>query len=249
VEDISDILFNLASADRLTLLSAINVDKLRLTELAKIINASAQECSRHLTRLGDSGFTKKDSDGLYETTPVGKAVLSILPSVQFILANKQYFLSHDLTFLPRGFIGRTGELSSGEIVNHFSHVLELVKKVISAGQEYVWLIADQPMVVGMSIGPTFSSRNVPMKLIAEPNIERKVVDETKSSLPRSEVATLPEVNIAMAMNETMAGICFPGLNGKIDFSSGFSGADPLFRIWCRDLFEHYWTKSRKISTF
>lgn len=180
---------------------------------------------------------------------MGKAVLSIFPSIQFILANKQYFLSHDLTFLPRGFTGRAGELSSGEIVNHFSLVLELIKKVISTGREYVWLISDQPMVVGLSIGPNFSSRNVPVRLIAEPNIDRKVVDEIKSSLSRSEIATLSEVKLAMAMNETMAGICFPGLDGKIDFSSGFSGVDPLFRAWCSDLFEHYWTKSRKISTF
>jgi predicted transcriptional regulator len=68
-------------------------------------------------------------------------------------------------------------------------------------------------------------------------------------LPRSEISTLPEVKIAMAMNETMAGICFPRLDGKIDFSSGFSGIDPLFRSWCSDLFEHYWAKSRRISTF
>ena len=125
----------------------------------------------------------------------------------------------------------------------------LIKKVISTGREFVWLISDQPIVVGPSIGPSFFSREIPVRLIGRRGIDQTIVAEMKSSLPHSKIATLPEVSIAMAMNESFAGVCFPDLNGKIDFSSGFSGTDSQFRGWCCDLFEHYWTKSRKIATF
>lgn len=72
-DDFSGLLFNLASEDRLTLLSEINSEKhpRRLADLSKIINASAQECSRHSARLSDSGFIAKDSSGEYRTMPLG----------------------------------------------------------------------------------------------------------------------------------------------------------------------------------
>jgi predicted transcriptional regulator len=244
---LQDLLFSLASEDRLALLAEISARRQRLTLLSKFIDASPQECSRHLARLADSGFIRKDSDGSYSTTSLGKAVLALFPSLEFLLKYKDYFMSHDLTFLPRGFMVRAGELSEGEFVGHFSQVLELIKKVISTGREYVWLISDQPMVVGQTIGPSFVSRDVPVRLIAEPSIDRKIVAETRLALKRSELRVLPRVSIAMAINESRAGICFPRVDGEIDFGGGFSGSDPQFRGWCSDLYEHYWSKSEKLA--
>jgi len=242
--ELSEILFNLASEDRLTLLSEIGSSRRRLTDLSEAIKATAQECSRHISRLVDSGFIRKDSGGFYETTSLGSAILDLLPSYEFLLAHRQYFLGHDLSFLPKGFLGRMGELSSGEFVEHFSKVLELIKKVISTGREHVWLLSDQPMVVGLSIGPTFFSRDVPVRLVVQ-DIDREVIAETRSSLPHSEIALFPKVKVALAINESMAGVCFPDSGGKIDFGAGFAGSDPGFREWCSDLFEFYWSRSRK----
>jgi len=244
-KDISEILFNLSSADRLTLLSSINSQKQRLTNLSKVINASAQECSRHLTRLTESGFIKKDSEGQFETTSFGRIILGLFPTMQFVLKYRDYFLSHDLSFLPTGYTQRIGELSSGEYSNHLSLVLEQIKKAITTGRESVWLISDRPIVIGGSVGTAFSSKSVPVRLIGDQLVDRKIVAELKSVMPQSEVATLPEVRIAMGINEHFAGACFPGLDGKIDFSAGFSGNDPQLRRWCTDLFEYYWAKSSK----
>jgi predicted transcriptional regulator len=245
-EDIPDLLFNLASADRLTLLNEIGSRKQRLTSLSKIINASAQECSRHLARLSESGFIEKDGEGFYGMTALGKSVLRLFPGLQFLLEYKDYFLSHDLSFLPDGFVERIGQLSSGEHLNHFSLVLEHIKATISKGKEFVSLISDQPIVAGWSVGETFSSRNIPVRLIGEPSMDRKVLAEARAALPKSEIATLHEVKIAMAINESIAGVCFASLDGKIDFSSGFVGKDARFRNWCSELFEYYWAKSRKV---
>jgi len=54
---------------------------------------------------------------------------------------------------------------------------------------------------------------------------------------------MKDVRVAMALNEKLAGVCLPDLNGRVDFSAGFSGNDERFMKWCRDLFEHYWTKA------
>jgi predicted transcriptional regulator len=61
-----------------------------------------------------------------------------------------------------------------------------------------------------------------------------------------EVATLGEVSVAMAINEKLAGVCFPGSDGKLDFGVGFVGSDDPFRKWCSDLFQHYWTSSDSV---
>jgi predicted transcriptional regulator len=245
-DDISELLFSLASVDRLALLSEISDRRQKLTALAKVINASPQECSRHIARLSESGFITKNSEGYYETTSLGRAVLTLLPTYRFLLTHREYFLAHDIQFLPKGFVGRVGELSSGETTDHFSSVLELIKKVISTGKQ-VSLISDRPVVVGPTIGPSFLSKEVSVRLISQPTIDRNLVAQMKAGLPNAEIATIPKITIAMAINETMAGVCFPDLAGKIDFGLGFTGTDPDFIGWCSDLFEHYWTRAKKLT--
>ena len=247
-EGVSKLLFILASTDRLSLLSEISVRKQRLTDLSKTIGASAQECSRHLARLSSEGLIVKGSDSLYETTALGKAMQRILPSVEFLLRNRDTFISHDLSFLPASFVERIGDLSSGKYVNHLSQVLEHIKATISGARDHVWLISDQPIVVG-EIGASFYSRDIPVRLISEPTVDPKLLREIRKALPRSEFGAVQDVKVAMAMNEKFAGVCFPGLDAEIDFSAGFAGGGDQFRAWCEDLFEYYWSKSRKVALF
>ena len=97
-----------------------------------------------------------------------------------------------------------------------------------------------------TVGSSSSSPNVPVRLIGDETIDRNIVVQLKAALARSEVGIFRDVRVAMAINETIAGICFPGIDGKIDFSAGFLGKDPSFRGWCNDLFDYYWSRSRKI---
>lgn len=244
-DEVSDVLFDFISPDRLTLLSELRDRKQRLTALSKLSNQTVQECSRDLDRLVESGFIRKDSEGLFEITPFGRAMQSLIPGFRFLIREREYFLSHDLSFLPQEFIERIGELSSGERVSHISLVLEHIKRVVSQGREYVWLISDRLFPRWPGIGTSFSSKETPVKLIAQQTIDRKIMLEYKSALPRTEIGLLKEVRIAMAISETVAGVCFPDVHGKIDFGAGFAGSDPVFRGWCINLFEHYWSKSRR----
>jgi len=125
-------------------------------------------------------------------------------------------------------------------------VIEHIKTVIAEGRDFVWLISDQPIVIGGTIGTSFSSPDLPVRLIGEETIDREIVKEARIALSKSEVATSPEVRVAMAINESLAGVCFPGTDGKIDFSAGFLGKDQQFRTWCTDLFEYYWSRSKKL---
>lgn len=240
-DDLSQHLLILGSEDRLTLLTTIDRERQRLTSLAKVIRASNQECSRHLSRLTDSSLVRKDSSGFYETTPLGKGVLGLLPSLRFLLKHRSYVLSHDLSLLPSSFMERIGELVEGKLVGHFNIVLEHIKRTIAEARERLWLISDQPIIPTASVGVGFPSRNLPVKLILQPGYDLKAFSEARSALPvKFEIGLVREVRVAMAINENAAGVCFPGLDGKIDFGVGFIGSDPAFRTWSSDLFEHYW---------
>jgi len=234
-----ELLFSLASDDRLNLLAEVSAKRQRLTPLSKTIKATVQECSRHIERLGESGLVAKDAEGFYTLTSLGKAVLSLFPGMSFLLTNREYFLTHDLGYLPEKFVERVGELSGGSYVGHVSQVLELIKTIITDGREYVWLMADQPPIVGKVAGGSFFSKDIPVRLIGE-NVDRKVLSELRSAHPNSEVFLMKEVRVALAVNEKQAGICFPDPKGEADFRAGFAGKDERFLAWCRDLFEYYW---------
>lgn len=244
IPGLPELLFSLASEDRLALLSELDSKKQRLTTLSKTINASVQECSRHLERLSDSGLVARDSGGLFSTTSLGKSVLMQFPGTKFLLDNRNYFLGHAPTLLPGQFVERLGELSSGAYTDHISQTLELIKEIISEAKEYVWLIADQPPIVSKVAGSSFASREIPVKLICEV-VDRKILADVKSNLTNSEMLMLKDVHVAMAMNERHAGICFPDLNGRPDFNAGFNSREERFTKWCRDLFQHYWTSRAK----
>ena len=246
--DISEMMFELISPDRLAIVSELSLRRQRVGELAKLSKHTVQECSRDLIRLSRAGFVQKDSNRFYEITSFGKAMLSQLPGLRFLAKERNYFQAHDLSFLPQEFIERIGELSEGRPVNHANLVLDHIKEVVMKGREYVWLISDQIMPRWPGIESSYTSRNIPIRMIAEPTINPKVLSDAKSNLLNVEIGILPKINIAMALNESLAGFCFPGLNRKIDYGAGFAGADTHFRVWCSDLFQKYWSMSRKISS-
>jgi predicted transcriptional regulator len=118
--------------------------------------------------LVESSLVRKDSSGFYETTPLGKGVLRLLPSLRFLVKNRNYVLSHDLSLLPSAFMERIGEPVEGRPVGHFNIVLEHIKKTIAEARERLWLISDQPIIPTSSVGVGFPSRNLPVRLIIQP---------------------------------------------------------------------------------
>jgi predicted transcriptional regulator len=249
-QEISEVLFDLVNSDRLTLLSQINLHKERLMGLSKFLDSTPQECSRHLTRLSDAGFIKKDSEGFFEITSYGRAMLSMFPGIKFLAKYKDYFLSHDLTYLPHGFIARIGELADGQYASNVSLVLGDIVRVISEAKEYVWLMADQPILTGSSIDRSLLAKNMPTRLIADQAMPRESLVKLRSSLKEIfETGLISKVNFAMAINEEFAGICFPDLKGQVDFQSGFRGTDPEFHAWCTSLYLYFWEISKRIIPY
>ena len=246
MEELAELFFRFSTSDRLTLISAIKAEKLRLTQLAKKLSATVQETSRQLIRLGDAKLIEKDSSGFYSLTALGRLLLDLLPPFRLVSQNQEYFLSHDTSSIPSEFVERIGELSEHEYVRSVSGILRHIEQVTREADQFVWLMADQALLTRFSITQAIADRDVKLKLILlEGTMDPKGLRDIRNKLGDRIELGIVDVQIGMAMNEKVAGVCFPDLQGRIDFSYGFRGSSSTFHKWCEDLFTSYWKKSRK----
>ena len=256
MERLAELLFILASIDRLTLLSEIAIEKkLKSSQLTSKLSATPQETSKHLARLRDAKLIEKDSDGFFSLSAFGKIIVNLLPSIKFLMQNREYFLSHDISSLPLEFIERLGELQEGEHADNVGSVIAHLQQVVQGAEEYIWLMADHRL--GNQEYVTKSG-----KLESNSRITWRVILPASSSINWAEVRRTAgihkgrieyhliedptDIKAGIAMNEKIAGLTFPDGKGKLDFNGGFRSDNPLFRKWCQDLFVIHWNKKGKI---
>jgi len=241
----AELLFVLSSNDRQRLLLELKTDRPRLTQLAQKLSATVQETSKHLARLSDAKLVEKYSNGSYRLTAYGAQVLSLLPSFDFLSRNREYFLSHDLSFLPPGFIQRIGELSDYQYRSHVSGMISNAEQVVREAEQYAWLMVDQCPTY--SFNPKHPEKVSVRALVSDIRPEAYQWGRTTFGY-RLELRFMDNIKIAIAMNEKIAQVCFPDLDGRIDYNSGFISDSPDFHRWCHDLYSFYWDSSKKMLT-
>jgi predicted transcriptional regulator len=254
LEDVAELLFILASIDRLTLLSEIATEKRRLSQLTTKLSATPQETSKHLVRLRDAKLIEKDSDGFFSLTALGKIIVNLVPSFRFLTQNIEYILSHDISSLPLEFIERLAELQEGELTDNVGSVIAHLQQVVQSAEEYIWLMADHRLgnqeYVTKS-GKLESNSRITWRVIlpASSNINwaeiRKAAGVHKGRIEYHLIEDPNDIKTGIAMNEKIAGVTFPNATGKLDFNGGFRSDNPLFHRWCQDLFESNWNKKGK----
>jgi predicted transcriptional regulator len=254
LEHLAELLFILASVDRLTLLSEIAIEKRRLSQLTAKLSATPQETSKHLMRLRNAKLIEKDSEGFFGLTAFGKIIVNLLPSIRFLIQNREYFLSHDISSLPLEFIERIGELRESGYAGRVGSILAHTQQVVKDAEDYIWLMADHPLggeeyVTGS--GKLESSTTVTWRVIipAGSSIDwtrlRASAGTHKGRIEYHLMEDPNDINAGISLNEKIAGLTFPDITGKLDFNSGFGSSDPVFRMWCQDLFEFHWNKAGK----
>jgi predicted transcriptional regulator len=254
MEQLAELLFILASMDRLTLLSEIATEKRRLSQLTSKLSATPQETSKHLTRLRSAKLIEKDFEGFFGLTAFGKIIVNLLPSIKFLTQNTEYILSHDISSLPLEFIERLGELQEGQYVDKVGSILTHIQQVVQDAEEYIWLMADHPLGGGEYVarsGKLESSSTVTWRVIVPVGSSidwtrvRADVGIHKGRIEYRLIEDPNDIKAGIALNEKIAGFTFPDITGKLDFNSGFSSNNPLFRKWCQDLFVFHWNKAGK----
>jgi predicted transcriptional regulator len=243
-QDAAEFLFELGSEDRLGILTEVSKHPMKLSLLARNLSTTIQEVSRQCGRLEEAGLIGRDSNGEYRLSTVGRISLSLLPSFVLLHEEKDYFSTHDTSSLPLSFVERLGELLKHDRINHIDDALKFQQRVVKESEQFVWFMSDQP--VGHSLRPDHShfSQQTELRAILPKTVDTEVFHDAKNAMgSRFKVGLVDDVKIVLALNEKMAGLGLPTLDGRIDYSRGLSGDNPSFQGWCRDLFSYYWERS------
>ncbi len=245
---VADLLFELASSDRLAILREVDRSPMKLSQVARKLAATPQEASRQLGRLAEAKLIERNSEGSYSLTSFGRVALFLVPSFAFLSEESEYLLSHDLSSLPLGYLQRIGDLMEHERVDLIDDMISFEDRVLKEANQYIWYMVDQ--LFGYSLHEDRAHGDdldrISLRMVLPKSISPDVLGRIRGSLGgRFEIGITDEVKVAIVMNEQMAGVAFPALDGRIDYGRGFTGKTPRFHRWCHDLCTEFWNISKK----
>ncbi len=240
-EEISKVLFELASNRRASILFEVEKQSLKMQQIAKSLDMNVTETFRHLQRLSDAKLVEKKVDGRYEVTSLGNLTIGLLSNLNFILKHGNYFLDHDISCLPYEFVNRLGELSNGEFCGDTLTTLNRVRNMVYDSEEYIWAMAEQSESSHVQVTNEKVSKGLEFKFIMQQNLTKsiKITPEVEHLKQRR---CLERICVTFLINEKESVVHFRRHNGEMHYI-GFFGKDEKFRKWTRDLFMYYWDRA------
>jgi len=238
---IENLFFSLASESRLDILNTLNLNGLKMNEIARKINITPTEASRQIQRLIDELIIQKQPDGTYILTNYGKLVLHFFPSLDFIFRHRQYFLEHDVWQLPSQFISRFGELSQGTLFTEMADTVNKIENMMQSSDDHVWTMTDQIMAVHENTMKDKLLKGIKLKsILHERLIGSSQVQAFSKNVERRVMASIPGL---FTITEKEGFFALLSIDGKLS-SSGFFGSDSQFMKWVTDVFLYYWDKTK-----
>jgi predicted transcriptional regulator len=236
VGNLTDLLFELSSEERMAILGKLGVEPLKLSHVASNLDITVTEASRHLQRLVDTGLIQKDSEGLYGVTPYGDLVLSLVPALDFVSRNREYFSEHSIMVIPPKLRSRLGELSVGKYISDTITTVTHYWEILNEAEEFAYSIKTSPL-------PTLYDEESPIRVENRTILQDEIHIPEAFYLGDSTRRFLKRVQVFLLVTEKEAIFSLPYLNGKIDYCA-FMSKDPNFRNWCLDLFLYFWEEAK-----
>lgn len=256
-DDFYDVMFEVSNEERVNIMKALTQEKTTFSGLARRLDITTQEVSRHFNRLVESGIATRDRDGHPALTQYGLILLRQLGSTLFTTQNKEYFRSHDASALPDKFLGRFGELNDMSYIDDIMLAIHNSVRIIQEAEEYLLDINLPYIASGFPHIKAAYDRGIKGYFLrgADLQVPNEMQDIREEVFPdgfleyiRREELLMDrflEVDIILYMNEKeVALLSFPTLNGNYDYR-GFTSTDPAALEWCRDMFFYYWEQGTK----
>ena len=241
-----DLFFELSNEDRLKILFHITEKPDNITTIAKSLELSTQEVSRHISRLVDQKIAKRDNQGSIHIDGFGYLVLSALPYFQFFSKHRGYFNNHPLVDIPREFVSRMYELEDSILITDPMTVFQRIQLMCDQAEEYIYRLTDKRLNMIYENVQSAVDRGIEFRLIEPKDYKPSPGSKTNPRVSPSKTRTLDVIPIFLAFSEKeVAGVSFPLENDMFDYQS-FSSTDPRAVRWCRDVYEYYWGKAEPI---
>jgi predicted transcriptional regulator len=246
------IFIELSSEVRRTMLLKLNERSLKLSEIAKELNITKQHAHTNVNRLTDIGLIEKNSNGSLFLTTYGKAIITHLPSFQFLGEHKEYFQDHSFGSLPLKFKRRIGDLNNGSFVKGVVAILQQWKLMYQEAGEYIHSIIPQvpvdliePLAEKINAGIKFSYI-LPKDAVVPAGtseITKKVSWQALLAERKTERRMVDKVLVATIVTDKSAGVLFPNARNETDMNVMFYSKDAVFHEWCQDYFRYMWHSS------
>lgn len=260
MERLCDLYFELSNEDRLSILRKLEDSGMNVTGMAREIGITTQECSRHLSRLSDSGLVERNPGGFYILTQYGRASLRLIPGQRFITEHKDYFNAHTVDSLPLEFLSRIGELQGSDPMENVMVTFGLLESLFKNAEEHVSMIHDQYLLSILPLGVEALKRGVKIRSL-EPSSKGPrrdlnpvrpdyLSEEDEDYLLRSwldgrvDSRFSDAVDLFLYVSDKEALISFPLADGTFDYL-GFHSTDHSARRYCSDLFDYYSEKGER----
>jgi predicted transcriptional regulator len=258
LEKLCNLLFELSSEDRLTMLTRLREEPMKLTHLSQRLKYTPPEASRNVSRLSEAKLIERDPDGVYHLSPLGEEALRLLDGYRFLSEHSEYFSTHTLRDIPEEFTDRLGALVNAEQPREIMSTLSTAENMVEEAEEYVLTIADSfpmswiPLEIE-SIMRGVKNRTINPRDLQLSNGMKDVIRRERAVLAAAGVSKfleerwLDRVDVFLMMSEKeVGGITFRTVGGGFDHMH-FSGSDSRFHGWCKDLFEYYWAQSSSLK--
>jgi predicted transcriptional regulator len=250
MERFYDVLFELSNEDRHRILLRLDEEPSNLTNLARELELSFPETSRHVLRLSEVGLIQKDVKGSYRLTPYGEVVLKQLHELEFTSKHKDYFINHTLTDLPIEYIKRLGDLKGSKYTDDTMRFFHRIENLIKEAEEYVWFQIDEYPISALeeieeAIGRGVQFRIIePKDRVTGPHLSFDTSDNDSDITrtrytPLAEHRTLEKSDVFLFLSDKGGLLAFPAFDGRCDYR-GFTITDEQSLKWCGDIFTYYW---------
>ena len=255
LEQVAFNFFIFASENRLRILLSLLKKNSKPSLLATELESTPQEMHRNMEKMSDAGLIKKEKDGLYEVTTIGRSLSTQIHHMTFFCRFEKFLQNHNFGKIPLGFVQRLGALEKSELVDGMSNVLEKWKLVYNNSEEHIFTVlteipldlvevATKKMNKGIKYCHIISQNaNIPegkedflqkigfYKHVENKSIERKMKEQ---------------VDISLVLSKKEGMIVFPtNDDNRPDFRFAFYGKSKEFLDWCMDYWRYSWATAKR----
>jgi DNA-binding transcriptional ArsR family regulator len=224
---------------RLKILELLGEGSQALADIARNLDLSKPEISRHLARMRELNLVKK-KEKIHQLTSLGEIILNLTSPIEFLLNNYEYFRNHKIE-LPFTFIREIDSLMNSELLSGTGYFMSKVEEITLKTTNEVKLIVDQPFP-GSKVQIDSALLIVP-SYAKEENLNLEILQEFCEYF---EIRTLPTVNLTLAIIDKQYGfLLFPeSITGKIDYNHAFYITDDMGMEFLSRLWDYFWEKAK-----
>jgi predicted transcriptional regulator len=238
---------SLSSKSRLAVIDALRENPLRYSEIMDKTGLSTTDISRQLNRLSSDLLVEKNPSDQYQLTQYGKITATSVPLIQFLVENKEFFNTRDLSGIPKELIENIASLRNGTMVDSVYESIKLQQEIIPTISEHFSMITDDLGPIWVDTTQKLVDDGVVVKAIFTPELAKKVLAEAPSKLVAGmQIRTMTPLKLVLGYSDKHALLCFSSLDGKPDRNHYLFGYDIMFKHWAFHCFNHFWRRASPI---